>query len=266
VFSLAPPSASVPADAADSSPLDFDLENEPESDRASPLLREARATTPLFTRAAVGPDSADDLLAPEPAFTAGAAAREDAEDPPMPSPRPLSGLRRGVHFEVIVLLAFAGLTLYLWANPRQTQRLVTLIPFAEPSTGVPGQLLDQLELVDLRATPERLENGRRAFIIVGQVVNATSRPIRAIQVEARLYDGTAEVARKVVFAGTKASQRIVKGWKATEIEMFEKIKPPKSHRLAPGDADDFLVIFLDPPDGIREFGCRVIAALPTPKR
>ena len=44
--------------------------------------------------------------------------------------------------------------------------------------------------------------------------------------------------------------------------MIEKIKPPKRYKLAPGDADDFLIIFEDVPPALSEFDCRVVAAQP----
>jgi hypothetical protein len=214
-------------------------------------------------------------LPPEPAFATpelafatpepASATREPEEEPAAmdaTTPHGASWLRAGVRFEVLVLIVFGGIGLFLSNDPDQALQLLPPILRADSTEGVGRHGLQQLHLAELRGVREELRGGRPAFVISGQVINDSSHAIGAVQVEGRLYSESQEISSRTVYAGTKASRQLVRSWTPTEIAMFQKIKPPKTYRLKPGGADNFLIIFQEIPDTLTEFACRVVSALP----
>jgi hypothetical protein len=208
-------------------------------------------------------------LPPEPAF----ATPEPAATPPEPEEEPevmdtttphgASWLRAGVRFEVLVLIVFGAVGLFLSNDPDQALRLLPPVLRADSTESVGHHGLQQLHLAELRGVREELRGGRPAFVISGQVINDSSHAIGAVQVEAVLLgEESREISSRTVYAGTKVSRQLVRSWTPTEIAMFQKIKPPKTYRLKPGAADNFLIIFQEIPDTLTEFGCRVVSALP----
>lgn len=162
-----------------------------------------------------------------------------------------------------MLIVFAATGLFLSANFERALSLVPPILRAGSADGLRRHGLQQLHLTDLRGVRAELRGGRPAFVITGRVINDSSHAVGAVQIEGRLYGETREIARRTVFAGTKASRRLVKSWTPTEIAMFQKIKPPKTYKLKAGASDNFLVIFQEVPQTMTEFACRVVSALPT---
>jgi predicted Zn finger-like uncharacterized protein len=253
------------ANDEDAVALTFDRD-EPDFNLPPPPVRRrpTRAdagSAPAFVRGTPDTHLPDTALPPEPAFTTPAPPSAAAEKP-MTTERAGSWLRFGVRFEAIVLIAFLGVGLYMSARPERTRRLVERIPGLDSTTGTPQRLLTQVGLTNLDGTREVLRGGRPAFIIRGRVVNNSDQPVGAIQIEARIYGPQGEVERKTIYAGTKVSLRLVRGWTPAAIDMLEKIKPPKRYRLGPGAIDDFLIIFRDVPADLSEFGCRVATAYP----
>jgi hypothetical protein len=247
--------------------LGFDVDEEPmEEDDSSPLATATGSGAPAFV--AAPPEVIEPLseLPPEPAFMKRSPMADQPEDSDMGSGRNLSGLRLGVRFEALVLVVFGAIGLYLAAYPLDALEFVRRIPLLGSTlTGSP-QPLDRIYVTDLTGTQVRLKGDRPAFVIAGSVVNDSTSPVGAVQVEGYLYDDEEEIARKTVFAGVKASQRLVKDWTPAEIEVFERITPPKRYTLASGDSDKFLIIFQKVPTDVREFGCRLIAAKPATRR
>ena len=242
--------------------LDFDLDEEPILDDAPDPRVTASMDAPAFVRTSPEAEDVPPELPPEPAFTASSPRSDTAGNSEMASRRTLSSLQLGVRLEALLLIVFGAIGLYLVAYPRAALELVARLPFLETALGTFPQLLDQIYVADLRGEHERLKGDRPAFVITGRVINDSNAPVGAIQVEGLLYDDTEEIAHKIVFAGVKASRRLVKEWTPTEIEMFEKITPPKSYSLAPGASEKFLIIFQDVPGNAREFACRLVAAQP----
>jgi hypothetical protein len=242
--------------------LDFDLDEEPMLDDAPDPRVTASMDAPAFVCTSPEAGELPPELPPEPAFTASSPGSGTAGNSEMASRRTLSSLRLGVRFEVLLLVVFGAVGLYLAAYPLAALELVARLPFLGSTLGTSPKLRDQIYVADLRGEHEQLRGGRPAFVITGRVINDSNAPVGAIQVEGLLYGGTEEIAHKIVFAGVKASRHLVKEWTPVEIEMFEKITPPKSYSLAPGASEKFLIIFQGIPENAREFACRVVAAQP----
>jgi len=243
--------------------LSFDLDEEPtEEDDSSLAATATGAGAPAFVAAPPEVDEPPPELPPEPAFMKRSPMADQPEDSDMGSGRTLSGLRLGVRFEALVLVVFGAIGLYLAAYPLDALELVGRIPLLGSTLRGSPQPLDRVYVTDLTGTHVLLKGDRPAFVIAGSVVNDSNSPIGAVQVEGYLYDDAEEVARKMVFAGVKASQRLVKDWTPAEIEVFERITPPKRYTLASGDSDKFLIIFQEVPPDVSEFGCRLVAAKP----
>jgi predicted Zn finger-like uncharacterized protein len=217
---------------------------------------------PAFLRDEGYTTSQEIELPPEPAFAAPE-PEEEPEETGMSTTRTSPWLRIGVRFEVFMLIVFAATGLFLSAKPDRALSLVPPILRAGSSDGLNRHSVQQLHLTDLRGGRTELRGGRPAFVITGEVINDSSRATGAVQIEGRLYGETGEISRRTVFAGTKASRRLVKSWTPTEIAMFQKIKPPKTYKLKPGASDNFLIIFQEVPETMHEFACRVVAAQPT---
>jgi hypothetical protein len=181
----------------------------------------------------------------------------------MPSPRSFSWLRLGVRFQAVIVVAFCILGFYLVSHPERTERLITSIPLLDAAMGTSAYLVDEIGIAGLQGSHERLRDERPAFVIVGQVINNSSRTVGAVQIEGRIYGANGEIARQAVYAGTRVSQRLVRSWTPAAIDMFAKLKPPKQYKLAAGASDDFLLIFQDIPADLKEFSCRVLTVQPT---
>jgi predicted Zn finger-like uncharacterized protein len=244
------PAAELPDDE-----ITFDFAGEP--DLTPPARSRGPADPPAF--AAPEPAAADEP--PEPAFTADPSPQPTEADA-MPDPRVFPSLRLGIRFQALVLVAFAALSLYLSTHPAEMLDLIGRVPLVGSGLLADRSLADALQIVDLRGALEQLKGGRPAFIVSGKVVNNSSHALGAIQVEARLYGDGGEIARKTIFAGSQASLRIVRTWSSSEVAIFEKIKPPKTYKLGPGEASDFLIVFQEGLRGMRSFACQVVAALP----
>ena len=180
----------------------------------------------------------------------------------MTAPRSVSWLRVGMRFQAVVLVSFVVLGWYLASHPEEAERIVTSIPLLDAAMGTSAYLVDEIGVAGLQGSREQLRDERPAFVIVGQVVNNSSRTVGAVQVEARIYGAEGEIARQAVFAGTRVSQRLVRSWTPAAIDMFAKLKPPKQYKLTAGASDDFLIIFQDIPAELREFSCRVVTVQP----
>lgn len=219
------------------------------------------ADGPAFIRSRPDAGAEETDLPREPAFTAS--ATEERPEDSMTSARSGSWLRVGVRFQALVVVSFCVLGWYLASHPEEAERLVTSVPLLDAAMGTSAYLVDEIGIAGLHGSHERLRDERPAFVIVGQVINNSSRTVGAVQVEGRIFGAEGEIARAAVYAGTRVSQRLVRSWTPAAIDMFAKLKPPKRYKLAAGASDDFLIIFQDSPADLREFSCRIVTVQPT---
>jgi hypothetical protein len=240
--------------------FDFDARDPIEVGEPPPRGARREVGTPAFVHGRPETTLPDADLPPEPAFTAP--RTPSGREAEMTPSRGISGLRLGLRFEALVLVLFCGIGLYLAANPQRIGSLAAGIPGFDAAVGTADHPVSHIGIADVAGSAEMLRGERPGFIIRGRVINNLDRPVGSIQIEGRIYGPAGEVARKTVYAGTKVSLRLVRSWTPAAIEMFEKIKPPKRYRLAPGDDDDFLIVFQDVPPDLTEFACKVAGAYP----
>jgi len=217
---------------------------------------------PAFTWNAEGPRADQADLPPEPAFMVASNASGEPDLSTMRTSGGRSWLRIGARFEAAVLVAFGAIALYLISAPDIALKLVEILPYASAGIGSGERQLHKISVVETHGFRDLSRENRPRFIIAGKVVNSSPAAVGALQVEGRIYSRGKEVARKVVFAGAKASRRLVRRLSAAEISMLEKIKPPETYRLRPGASERFLIIFQDVPPTLDEFGCRVVSVRP----
>jgi hypothetical protein len=118
-----------------------------------------------------------------------------------------------------------------------------------------------LRLEHLKGWYDRVRGGRRVFLIAGRVVNTAAAKAVAVRVEGTIFDGSGrEVGRKVIYCGNGVSPSLVRSLSTSELDLLQDLVPPARFALSPHKPVDFIVIFVDPPAGIKEFSARVSAA------
>jgi len=84
-------------------------------------------------------------------------------------------------------------------------------------------------------------------------VNGSSTPVRGLRVEGWVT-GAAEV-RHAITVGARPRQ--IADLSLREIGLLQALEPPMTWSLPPGEAVDFLIVFPEPAEDLKEFGARV---------
>lgn len=102
------------------------------------------------------------------------------------------------------------------------------------------------------------------FVIDGKVLNSFKTPKGLIKVEATLFDGEGKaLAEREQFCGSIAThfQLQVLGRQDLEAALNNKVEILTNNtNILPGSEVPFMVVFINPPDTVREFGVRVVEA------
>ena len=183
-------------------------------------------------------------------------AEDDVADDDSPPRTTISTARFAVRSAVVVTLAYAVLSIYLYTHRGRVTDLIAGLPVR--GSNVAGAPLDpaDIQLTDVHGQYLRVQGDRLVFVISGTAVNNAPVPVGAIQIEGRVT-GAGE-QRQLVFAG--AAPRSVEDLSEQEIELLQTLEPPPDWRLLPGEDGDFLVAFVNPPSTLREFSTQVVAA------
>jgi len=183
-------------------------------------------------------------------------AEDDVAEDDAPPRTTISTARFAVRSAVVVVLAYAVLSIYLYTHRGRVTDLIAGLPAR--GSNVAGALLDpaDIQLTDVHGQYLRVQGDRLVFVISGTAVNNAPVPVGAIQIEGRVT-GAGE-QRQLVFAG--AAPRSVEDLSEQEIELLQTLEPPPDWRLLPGEDGDFLVAFVNPPSALREFSTQVVAA------
>src|SRR5262249_38032992 len=184
-------------------------------------------------------------------------AEPSGDDVPAAGPGgTISIARFAVRSAVVVTLAYALLSIYLYTHRTRVTDLVASLPIVgSKRAGAPLDPAD-IQLTDVHGEYVRVQGDRLVFVISGAAGNNAPVPVGTIQIEGRVV-GVGE-QRQVVFAG--AAPRGVDDLSEREIDLLQTLEPPADWRLLPGEDGEFLVAFVNPPVPLREFSTQVVAA------
>jgi predicted Zn finger-like uncharacterized protein len=163
----------------------------------------------------------------------------------------------------VLLLVFGNLALYLRNHPDTAERFLASVPFAGRILVENRLLQSRVYLRDIEGVYQQIKDGRTVFIVTGRAINTAEAPLKGVEIESALYDGAGSpLVAKSIYCGNAMSLKIVKDLSSKEISILQRLQPPQRFEIAPGEAAGFSVVFLDPPDGFKEFSARVTAAQP----
>ncbi len=102
------------------------------------------------------------------------------------------------------------------------------------------------------------------FVIDGKVLNSFKAPKGLIKVEATLFDGEGKpLMKREQFCGSVATHFQLQVLSKQELEaaLNNKVEILTNNtNILPGSEVSFMVVFMNPPDTVREFGVRVVEA------
>lgn len=242
-------------DAAADDETDEETDDEDESFDASDEEEAADVSTAAEfeepAEAVEEPEEREDLehvfeppVPPPPTPRAKAPRRSRKSEPPS-APNP--SLSPWIAFAAILVLAYAGVTWSLLAQPARADRWIGRLPgFGrfEPST----LLARSVVVAELEGRYERLGDREPAFVARGQVVSNASVSLNDVQVRGQLLATDGRVlAEKSVFCGATASSAVLSDLDSREVSILQRIQPPPRFALPPGQSAPFVLVFPDPP-------------------
>ncbi|MBI1818510.1 MAG: zinc-ribbon domain-containing protein [Deltaproteobacteria bacterium] len=174
-------------------------------------------------------------------------------------PRGIS-VRPVVIFLGLVVAAYAVIAWTLRANVVLADSLFHKLPFISSLTE--DRLLNRkLVLSDVTGGYQRIKDGQTVFVITGRALNNATVTVRNVQIVGRLYSrDDAQLDEKSIFCGNVISMKILKSLTQREVSILEDLKPPKRFGIAPGEESIFVIVFMQPPNGVTEFSSQVVAA------
>ena len=171
------------------------------------------------------------------------------------APRMSTPARFAVRCMLLVTLAYAVLSVYLYTHPERTRDALLAVPLIGSRLAETRLDPGAVQLTNLHGEYERVQGDRLVFVISGAALNRSSVPVRGIQIEGRILGSQEQ--RQVVFCG--AAPRDVQDLSLREIALLQTLEPPKDWSLPAGEQANFLVVFPGPPTDLREFGAEVVA-------
>lgn len=154
---------------------------------------------------------------------------------------------------VVVTLGYALFSAYIYTHVDETYRMLADVPL------IGARLVERrlspavVQLAGLRGEYLRVKGDELVFTIAGTAVNGASIPVRGLRVEGWVT-GAAEVRHSVTVG---ARPRQITDLSLREIGLLQSLEPPSTWRLAPGEAVEFLIVFPEPTEDLKEFGARV---------
>jgi len=188
---------------------------------------------------------------------------EPAEAPPAPAEKPaaekeprrqITPARFAVRMLVIVSLLYTVVSAYLYTHVDAAYRLLADVPV------IGARLVERrlspavVQLAGIRGEYLRVKGDELVFAIAGTAVNGSSTPVRGLRVEGWVT-GAAEV-RHTVTVGARPRQ--IADLSLREIGLLQALEPPMTWSLPPGEAVEFLIVFPEPAEDLKEFGARVL--------
>jgi predicted Zn finger-like uncharacterized protein len=196
----------------------------------------------------------------------GTADETDDESDAAPSPRrrgvdparptsPATPARFALRAGLTIAVCYGVLSIYLHTHPDRSRDLFALIPFVGDRMAESRLHPGHIQLVEVRGDYRRVHGDRLVFVISGTAINNAPVAVAGIQVQGRIIGDDEQ--RQVVYAG--AAPQDVTELGTREIDLLQTLKPSNDWLLRPGEQDRFLVVFVDPPPTLSEFGAEVVA-------
>lgn len=222
-----------------------------------------------------GPDAAegdDDLtFEDEPVHARPSPVRRRSPDEPrfvrgedelrVEPPDRASPTRPWVVFTAVLALVWVNLALYLRSHPAEAISALSELPVVGRPLTEDRVLRRRVHLDDLHGSYQRIKDDQLVFVVSGRARNTSTGTLRGVQIESGLYaEGGESVATKSIYCGNAMSLKMVKDLSSKEISLLQRLEPPQRFEIRPGQSAAFTVVFMNPPEGFREFSARVVAA------
>ena len=161
----------------------------------------------------------------------------------------------------LLIVIFALVTAFNRAHPSATEGFVRQIPLLGGSVLRNNRLKDGVLLQSLRGGYQSIQGNREVFVITGTALNQNPVTIRAVQISGESYNNqNEEIEKQTIWVGNAISPSMVRGLSLQEIANLQRLPPLKTFEIPPGDSVQFAIVFLKTPKGMKDFGCKVIAA------
>jgi predicted Zn finger-like uncharacterized protein len=182
-----------------------------------------------------------------------------AHDNP-PRHRERGKVRAILVFLAIVVGGYAVMTRALFASPALCDRLLDRLPLIG-TLGDERLLIRKVALSDVVGNYQRIKDGKEVFVIAGKALNTAPMALRLVQISGKLYDKNDQaVDQKTIYCGNVISAKVLKDLTPNELSILQKLNPPPSFMIEPGESSTFVIVFMDPPRNVVEFSTSVVAA------
>jgi len=161
----------------------------------------------------------------------------------------------------LLIIIFTLVTAFNRAHPSATEGFVRQIPMVGASVLRNNRLKDGVLLQSLRGEYQSIQGNREVFVITGAALNQNPVTIRSVQISGESFNHqNEEIEKQTIWVGNAISPSMVRGLSLQEIANLQRLPPLKAFEIPPGDSVPFTIVFLKTPKGMKDFGCKVIAA------
>ena len=164
-------------------------------------------------------------------------------------------------FLLFLACVYASFAVYLRNHPESATAFFGAIPMAGHLLMEDRLLQTRIVLDDVEGFYQKIKDDRLVFIVSGRAINTSPQPLKGVQIESTLYGPEGQsLDTKSIFCGNALSLKIVRDLSSKEISLLQRLEPPQRFEIRPGESAGFTVVFMTPPNGMREFGTRVVGA------
>ena len=161
----------------------------------------------------------------------------------------------------LFVLGYAGIGYYALSHPHATKLALLQVPILGPSFATEEFSNSHIKLTGLSGGFWLSKDNRRIFAVSGTAVNKASVSAKLIQIESAIYDPEGKrIGRKKIFCGNAATETALDSLTVREIDMLQKLAPPKDFILLAGHQTECLTVFTKPPASIAELEGQVVSA------
>jgi hypothetical protein len=163
---------------------------------------------------------------------------------------------------LLVGVGFGTVTVLIHNGPASAAIALGHLPFVGDRFVIPATPARLVALRDVSAVYERSKDARNALVISGSAENVGMNSLRVVQLTAALRDpGRHSLAAHAVYCGNDLSTAMVSQMTPHEIEFFQKLEPPRTFSLQPLASCRFVVVFVEPPNGVSAYDVSVSQAV-----